>query len=697
MSWKNRAKCFQNSEVVLLSTLIAIHQVNLIRVLDFLRYIQNIIEALVVPIVSLSLGLLLPKLLKLKPNLLCLIVLLLFFIPAISIGNYWLTMILAGLFYFFAGQTLKTYSINMSPVEFYTKELLGWIIGSLFAYMTLPWLGAEKIFLIAVFGFFCFLFWIITSRVLLAFSILILSVGGAIFLSDQQLNLYNFVHFIPSKRSYLNETKYNGSYSIRVLGAKILDTIWTPYDRIDVMEFPDGERSIFFSNQAWSRFPSSDVEKELELPNENSSKRALILGLGGGIEFSFLERAGFRTIVGVEHYDELIRLMSNRYSPNLFSRNIPVAGDMRHFLRTTNARFDFILHSSPDFATRIGFSGWPIVNESTTYESFQAAFQKLNENGLLAVRSYYKRGNNFSLGIFQSLRNLSPEHSVQVYFLSQELHDTPKTHHLFVIKKGSFESSDHKLIQAIYPESIRVRNSSVGDSEFFAEVQEVLKLDVSDLSLVGRDTLLEKIKFDRELFIWWVVIVLVGITIGSVGVRAVLTNGDLFGLVFFSGFYWAILEFSLITYFSNTFSDSILAFLLVFQGLMFGSWISNFCLPEKVPKGNWLSFLTPFLATAVFSIVLIGLEKFNSQPTLWFVLLFVFFVGVLGSFNFNYAIRKVEKVPVLLGWNLIGFTVGAIVSWFLVKEGKPDLFINLLLASSLYGVMGLFLRSRIRL
>lgn len=694
MEWKNRAKFFQNSEVFLLSTLIAVHQVNLIRVLDFLRYIQNIVEALVVPIVSLCLGLLLPKLLKLKPNLVVLSVLLFSFVFAISFRNYWITMSVVGFFYFFAGQALKIYSIGLGPVEFYAKELLGWIIGSLFAYVTLPWLGAEKIFLITVFGFLCFFFWTITSRVLLAFPIFVTGVLVTIFLSNEQFNLYNVVRFIPSKRSYLNETKYNGSYSVQVLGAKILDTIWTPYDRIDVMEFPDGERSIFFSNQAWSRFPSSGVEKDLVGMNENSSKKALILGLGGGIEFSFLERAGFRKIVGVEHYNELIRLMSNRYSPNLFSRNIPVAGDMRHFLRTTDSRFDFILHSSPDLATRIGFSGWPIVNESTTFESFQSAFQRLNENGLLTVRSYYKRGNNFSLGILHSLRNLSPEHRVQIYFLSQEMHDTPKTHHLFVIKKGRYESSDHKLIQAIYPDSIRIKDSSVGDPEFFTEVQETLKFDVSDLSLVGRDTLLEKIKFDRELFIWWLLVVLAGISIGSFGMRALLTNGDFFGLVFFSGFYWAILEFSLITYFSNTFSDSILAFLLVFQGLMFGSWVSNFYLPDKIPKGNLLSFLSPFLATAVFSIVLIGLERWNPQPSVWFVFLFVFVVGVFGSFNFNFAIRKITGVPSLLAWNLIGFTVGAIASWFLVKEGKPDLFINLLLASSLYGVTGLFLRSR---
>lgn len=682
--WSNATN---KNEVFFLSVLVAAHQVNIIRILDFLRYIQNIAEALVIPIVCMSVGLLVKTRIGLKHITLMILLSLLFLIGAIWVGSYWITIALLGFFFLLCGQALRALSSQLNSVEFYAKELLGWIVGSLVAYLSLPFLGAEKIYFITILGFLIFYLWIIGCRTLLSFISPLVGGLALLFFWGDYFNLYRVVSFIPSKRDYLNESRYNGTFSIHSLGAKVLDTVWTPYDRIDILQFPNGERSIFFSNQSWSRLPPAETEAKVDGLKELVGKKALILGLGGGIEFSFLERAGFQGITGVELYSELIQLMSEKYSPKLFSRNYVVSGDMRHYLRNTSLKFDFILHSSPDLATKIGFSGWPIINESTTYEALQDAFGRVKQNGLFAVRAYYKSGNDFSIGIFQALRNISPEHRVQIYFLDQEHFDTPKTFLLFVIKKGEWSAEDHKLIQAIYPESKRLRDNSLLDQGFFDGIQKALSLDVSDLSIVGRDSLLEKIEFDFGFLVTALVIVFFSFALFSLISNRAVGESGLSGLVFFSGIYWALLEFSLITFFSNAYSDSILAFLMVFQGLMIASWISNAFLPKNFRFGAVLLAITPLIALGLYYFVLKSISAGSYQASAWLVLMFACLLGFIASFNFNFALRQRENITSLLAWNLLGFTIGAIISWFLIKNGKPDLFINLLVGSSIYGAL----------
>ncbi len=669
--------------------LVAAHQINTIRILDFLRHIHNIVEALVVPIVSFSLGLLIFSRFRLSTILYAILFVQVAFLFAISINSYWLTISLFSVFFLLSGQAVGKYSARMSSIEFYSKELLGWLIGSTAAYVLLPNLGAEKIYVITFLGFALFAFWVTGQKRLLVFGLFPL--GLLLTLTSEQLNLYRIVSEIPSKRSYLNKTRYNGAFSIHSLGARVLDTIWTPFDRIDILQFPNGERDVFFSNQSWSHMPPPDSEREITDSSMPDNGKALILGLGSGIEFHLLERAGFGGIVGIEIYGELIHLMRDKYSPKLFSRHYPVRADIRHFLNTSNQKFDFILHSSPDFATKIGFSGWPVINEVTTYEAFRAAFERLHPKGILSARVYYKNGSDFALGIYQSLRSLSPEGRVSAYFLEQENLDTPKSFYLLTIKRGNFEASDHELIKRIYPNAKRVKDASVGDPEFFARIQEVLSLDPKDLSKVDRDRFVKKLDFKPQLFFFSAVAIGLLFLVFGFWSRG-SSEGRFYSFVFFSGIFFALLEFSLITFFSTTFSNSLLAFLIVFQGLMAASWISNLFLSIKTKVAKVIMAFSPFFALLLYSFSVLFFQNFTQAPGVGIVFAISFSIGMFASFNFNIVIRQSKQIPRMIAWNLFGFTVGGVASWFLINEGQPGQFITLLAAISFYGLLVPFLR-----
>jgi spermidine synthase len=171
---------------------------------------------------------------------------------------------------------------------------------------------------------------------------------------------------------------------------------WSPYYKITVGQ--EGEDTVVEVNNIFhqSMAPVEHKEYFYQWPYMvfgDTFENVLILGAGSGTDVAAALRHGARHVDAVEIDPTIIRLGREHHPdrPYLDPRVTVINDDARHFLRTTNKRYDLVVFALIDSLTmQSSFSGVRLESYMFTEESFRAVRDRLTADGVLVVYNYFR-------------------------------------------------------------------------------------------------------------------------------------------------------------------------------------------------------------------------------------------------------------------------------------------------------------------
>jgi spermidine synthase len=172
--------------------------------------------------------------------------------------------------------------------------------------------------------------------------------------------------------------------------------LWSPYYKITVGQ--SGPDTVVEVNNIFHQSMAPVAEKEYfyEWPYTvfgDSFENVLILGAGSGTDVAAALRHGAQHVDAVEIDPTIIRL-GRQYHPDRpydDPRVTVVNDDARHFLRTTEKKYDLVVFALIDSLTlQSSFAGVRLESYMFTEESFRAVRERLAPDGLLVVYNYFR-------------------------------------------------------------------------------------------------------------------------------------------------------------------------------------------------------------------------------------------------------------------------------------------------------------------
>ena len=173
-------------------------------------------------------------------------------------------------------------------------------------------------------------------------------------------------------------------------------SLWSPYYKITVSQdradtvvevnnifhqsMAPVERKEYFYQWAYTAFGDAFDE-------------VLILGAGTGTDVAAALRHGARHVDAVEIDPVILKLGAERHPNHPYDdpRVTAVCDDARHFLATTNKKYDLIVFALIDSLTvQSSFSSVRLESYMFTEESFRAVRDHLKPNGLMALYNYFR-------------------------------------------------------------------------------------------------------------------------------------------------------------------------------------------------------------------------------------------------------------------------------------------------------------------
>jgi SAM-dependent methyltransferase len=172
--------------------------------------------------------------------------------------------------------------------------------------------------------------------------------------------------------------------------------LWSPYYKITVQQ--DGADTVVEVNNIFhqSMAPVGHKEYFYEWPYTvfgDTFENVLILGAGSGTDVAAALEHGARRVDAVEIDPTILRLGRELHPdrPYLDARVTIVNDDARHFLRTTQRKYDLVVFALIDSLTmQSSFSGVRLESYMFTEESFRAVRDRLAPGGLLVIYNYFR-------------------------------------------------------------------------------------------------------------------------------------------------------------------------------------------------------------------------------------------------------------------------------------------------------------------
>src|SRR5688572_1147692 len=172
--------------------------------------------------------------------------------------------------------------------------------------------------------------------------------------------------------------------------------LWSPYYKITVGQ--EGSDTVVEVNNIFhqSMAPVEHKEYFYQWPYEafgDTFENVLILGAGSGTDVAAALRHGAKHVDAVEIDPTIIRLGRQRHPDQPYSdpRVTVINDDARHFLRTTDQKYDLVVFALIDSLTmQSSFSGVRLESYMFTEESFRAVRDRLAPNGLLVIYNYFR-------------------------------------------------------------------------------------------------------------------------------------------------------------------------------------------------------------------------------------------------------------------------------------------------------------------
>jgi spermidine synthase len=172
--------------------------------------------------------------------------------------------------------------------------------------------------------------------------------------------------------------------------------LWSPYYKITVGQ--TGQDTVVEVNNIFHQSMAPVAEKEYfyQWPYTvfgNSFKNVLILGAGSGTDVAAALMHGAEHVDAVDIDPVILRLGRQLHPDRPFddSRVTVINDDARHFLRTTQKKYDLVVFALIDSLTmQSSFSGVRLESYMFTTESFRAVRDRLTDDGLLVVYNYFR-------------------------------------------------------------------------------------------------------------------------------------------------------------------------------------------------------------------------------------------------------------------------------------------------------------------
>ena len=184
--------------------------------------------------------------------------------------------------------------------------------------------------------------------------------------------------------------------SLALVHAMARGAFWSPYYKITVGQ--QGEDTVVEVNNIFhqSMAPVEHKEYFYQWPYMvfgDSFENVLILGSGSGTDVAAALHHGAKHVDAVEIDPTIIRLGREHHPDRPYHdpRVTVVNDDARHFLRTTNKRYDLVVFALIDSLTmQSSFSGVRLESYMFTEESFRAVRDRLAPDGVLVVYNYFR-------------------------------------------------------------------------------------------------------------------------------------------------------------------------------------------------------------------------------------------------------------------------------------------------------------------
>jgi SAM-dependent methyltransferase len=172
--------------------------------------------------------------------------------------------------------------------------------------------------------------------------------------------------------------------------------IWSPYYKITVKQ--QGRETVVEVNNIWhqSMAPVDSKEYFYQWPYMvfgDTFRDVLILGAGSGTDVAAALKHRVQHVDAVEIDPAILRIgkMGHPDRPYSDPRVHLVADDARHFLRTTDKKYDLVVFALIDSLTlQSAFSGVRLESYMFTEESFRAVRSVLKPDGVLVVYNYFR-------------------------------------------------------------------------------------------------------------------------------------------------------------------------------------------------------------------------------------------------------------------------------------------------------------------
>src|SRR5947207_7243242 len=173
-------------------------------------------------------------------------------------------------------------------------------------------------------------------------------------------------------------------------------SLWSPYYRIDVVE--NGSETVVAVNNVFhqSMAPLDQKEYFYQWPYTvfgDTFDDVLVLGAGTGTDVAAALRHGAKHVDAVEIDPIILRLGAEHHPDHPYAdpRVRTINDDARHFLATTNRRYDLIVFALIDSLTvQSSFSGVRLESYLFTEEAFGAVRQHLTARGVVALYNYFR-------------------------------------------------------------------------------------------------------------------------------------------------------------------------------------------------------------------------------------------------------------------------------------------------------------------
>jgi SAM-dependent methyltransferase len=173
-------------------------------------------------------------------------------------------------------------------------------------------------------------------------------------------------------------------------------SFWSPYYRITL--FDEGPDTVVEVNKIFhqSMAPIEKKEYFYQWPYSvfgDTFEDVLILGAGTGTDVAAALRHGARHVDAVE-IDPVILRLGTRLHPDRPYHDVRVRrinDDARHFLATTDRKYDLIVFALIDSLTvQSSFSSVRLESYMFTEESFRAVRDRLKPDGVIALYNYFR-------------------------------------------------------------------------------------------------------------------------------------------------------------------------------------------------------------------------------------------------------------------------------------------------------------------